>query len=69
MSPNKKQTTVTLDADVFQYLIENVKTKRFRNVSHGIDYSINLLRRLDKAGLTLEILKVLEDKEREEREE
>ena len=40
MFPKKKQTTITLDAEVMAFLQEQIKTKRFSSISHGINYAV-----------------------------
>ena len=38
--PRKKQTTVTLDFEVMDFLQEQIKTKRFSSISHGVNYAV-----------------------------
>jgi Arc/MetJ-type ribon-helix-helix transcriptional regulator len=40
MPAKKKQTTVTLDKEVMDFLQEQIKTKRFSSVSHGINFAL-----------------------------
>ena len=40
MLPRKKQTTVTLDFEVMDFLQEQIKTKRFSSISHGVNYAV-----------------------------
>lgn len=38
--PAKKQTTVTLDKEVMEFLHEQIETKRFSSISHGINFAV-----------------------------
>jgi Arc/MetJ-type ribon-helix-helix transcriptional regulator len=40
MLTKKKQTTVTLDAEVMDFLHEQIKVKRFSSISHGVNYAV-----------------------------
>jgi Arc/MetJ-type ribon-helix-helix transcriptional regulator len=40
MLTKKKQTTVTLDAEVMNFLQEQIKVKRFSSISHGVNYAV-----------------------------
>jgi len=44
----KKQTTVTLDKEVMDFLHEQIKTKRFSSISHGINFADYKLMREEK---------------------
>ena len=40
MFAKKKQTTVTLDAEVMDFLQAQIKIKRFSSISHGANYAV-----------------------------
>jgi Arc/MetJ-type ribon-helix-helix transcriptional regulator len=40
MPSKKKQTTVTLDTEVMDFLHKQIKNKRFSSISHGINYAV-----------------------------
>ena len=65
--PNKKQTTVTLDEDVMEFLKEQIEVRRFSSFSHGINYAVHMLRRLDETGMIHDAEEIL-GKKREESE-
>lgn len=60
----RKRTSITLSNDTIEWLNNQIKTKRFSSVSHAIDYAIHLLKRLDKEGFIFEVLKTLEEMEK-----
>lgn len=43
MFGKKKQTTVTLDAEVMGFLQDQIKVKRFSSISHGVNYAVFIL--------------------------
>jgi Arc/MetJ-type ribon-helix-helix transcriptional regulator len=49
----KKQTTVTLDREVMDFLHEQIKTKRFSSISHGVNFAVYKLMR-EENGLVAE---------------
>ena len=49
MLSKKKQTTVTLDKEVMDFLHEQIKNKRFSSISHGINYSVFKLMKEEKS--------------------
>ena len=48
MTSKKKQTTVTLDKEVMDFLQEQIKTKRFSSVSHGVNFAVYKLMKEEK---------------------
>jgi Arc/MetJ-type ribon-helix-helix transcriptional regulator len=49
---NKKiKTSVSLDQDTLKWMDELIKTKRFRNRSHIMEYAIEQLRKGKKAEI------------------
>jgi Arc/MetJ-type ribon-helix-helix transcriptional regulator len=40
MFAKKKQTTVTLDAEVMDFLQSQIKVKRFSSISNGVNYAV-----------------------------
>jgi Arc/MetJ-type ribon-helix-helix transcriptional regulator len=40
MLSRKKQTTITLDTEVMNFLQEQIKIKRFSSISHGVNYAV-----------------------------
>jgi Arc/MetJ-type ribon-helix-helix transcriptional regulator len=46
---NKKiKTSVSLDQDTLKWMDEQIKTKRFRNRSHIMEYALEQLKREEK---------------------
>jgi Arc/MetJ-type ribon-helix-helix transcriptional regulator len=41
----KKQTTITLDVEVMDFLQEQIKIKRFSSINHGVNYAVYKLMR------------------------
>ncbi len=50
MSGKKKQTTVTLDDEVLNFLQQQIKEKRFSSVSHGVNYAVYRLMKEENKG-------------------
>ena len=48
MTSKKKQTSVTLDKEVMDFLQEQIKTKRFSSVSHGVNFAVYKLMKEEK---------------------
>jgi Arc/MetJ-type ribon-helix-helix transcriptional regulator len=45
MSGKKKQTTVTLDDEVLNFLQQQIKEKRVSSVSHGVNFAVYKLKK------------------------
>jgi len=47
----KKKTSIALDEDLLSWIDEMVKTKRFANRTHAIEYALQRLREREKEEL------------------
>jgi Arc/MetJ-type ribon-helix-helix transcriptional regulator len=36
----KRKTSVTLDKEVLEWIAEQIKTRRFRSISHAIEFAV-----------------------------
>jgi Arc/MetJ-type ribon-helix-helix transcriptional regulator len=43
--PKKIKTSIALDEDLLQWVDSEIKTKRFANRTHAIEYALELLRK------------------------
>jgi metal-responsive CopG/Arc/MetJ family transcriptional regulator len=46
----KKQVTINIDEELLDWIEERIKEKQFATRSHGIEYAITRLKKLEEQG-------------------